>query len=232
MKYLLGMGYSNRPDLLHKALASVKPFWERMIVIDNSECCALRNDPARDMGVRIYEPPVPLTFPQMINYLRRLAEEDGCDVVLYMHNDAEAHPGTLEALLRMVESLQRSERKWGAVFTNFDILVAFNMEALRAAGWWDTFFPQYCSDVDYYWRLLLAGYDHINSGLGVKHHNDGASTMKSDPYRRFLHDVTYPIYEKYFVKKWGKPWVYPDDLAFAKKWHRTPFNLGVGAERR
>jgi hypothetical protein len=223
MKFLLSMGYVNRKDLLYKALDSIKPYLEQTVVIDNSDLCDLRDDKHVKSLVTVYEPPIPLTFTQKMNFMQQKAKENNCEVVMYMHNDAEAKPSTPEALLSLIENLNREERKWGVIFTNFDILSAFNMEVVEKIGPWDTNLPQYFSDIDYYRRIRLAGYEHIWSDLPVDHHNNGMSTLKSDQYRKVVNEITWPLFERYYITKWG-----------LKEWNRqvnqfegycTPFNI-------
>jgi len=120
-----------------------------------------------------------------------------------MHNDAEAAVGTPERLLAIVEEAVTSKQRWGVVFTHYDTLAAFSMEMVRVVGQWDTTLPQYFADEDYYLRVRLAGYELINTGLPMIHHTNGSSTLKSDPRRRCLNSVTFPLYERYYTDKWG-----------------------------
>src|SRR5262249_22156848 len=103
----------------------------------------------------------------------------------------------------IVEAAMASEQRWGMVFTHYDTLAAFSMEMTRVVGQWDTTLPQYFADGDYYQRVRCAGYEIINTGLPVTHHNSGSNTFKSDPQRRFLNSVTFPLYERYYAAKWG-----------------------------
>jgi len=203
MKYLIGIPYVNRPDLLYLAVNSIKLFWPQAIVIDNSKNYDLRYDKQMSPEIPVYEPPVPLTFSQTMNLLQRMALERQCQVLLFMHNDAEAHPGTPEAFLAVLQELQVSGRKWGIALTNYDTLAAFNMEAVMNVGIWDTVLPQYFADIDYYRRMRLAGYEEVITDLGVTHHNNASSTIKSDSDRMFLHHITFPLYERYYETKWG-----------------------------
>jgi len=224
VKFLMGIGYVNRPDLLSVALRSIRSYLPHTIVVDNSEGRDLRNYPELLRAVKVFEPPIPMTFPQRMNYMNELAEARGCDVVMVMHNDAEAHPGTPHEFLKVLHKLNAERRRWGVAFTNFDILAAFHMEAVREVGPWDTAFPQYFSDVDYYRRIQLAGYEHVWTGLGVNHHNQGMSTVKSDPYLRTVNRATWPLYEKHFVAKWGLGrW---NGLPYQSGGYSKPFNLG------
>lgn len=219
MKYLLGIPYVNRPDLLREALNSVKPFWPYTLLIDNS----LQRELSTNLGasnflppgVKVYQPSVPLTFSQSMNLLQDLAKEQQCDAILYMHNDAAAQPGTPEAFLSILESLVNDpNKKWGVLFTNYDTLAAYNVEAARVVGRWDTTFPDYFSDNDYYRRLKLAGYELVESNLAVSHH--GSSTINSNESLAFKTSVTFPLYQLYYQTKWGGP--------TGKEKFQTPFN--------
>lgn len=203
MKYLVGIGYVNRDDLLNKAVASIQPFWSKTIIIDNSNHKELRQRELFASDVRTYEPPVPLTLSQTMNLMYRFGAEQGCDVIMFMHNDAEAEVETAEKFLLAIEKLQDEGRKWGVAFTNYHTLVAFNMDAVKVTGPWDIILPHYFSDCDYYRRLHLAGYEHIYTNLPVIHHNNGSSTIKSDVQLEQIHSKTFPLYSLYYRKKWG-----------------------------
>lgn len=215
MRYVVGIPYVNRKDLLYRALDSIELYWKHTYVLDNSPAHELRYDSELSRRVTVYEPPVPLTFTQSMNWFQRVALDQGADSVFYMHNDAEAHPGTPEAFLGVLKELKNSGRKWGLALTNFDALAAYNMEAVRAAGSWDTVFSSYFADIDYHRRLRLAGYDEVFTGLPVDHH--GSSTRKSDARYNFIIDTTWPLYERYYELKWGGK--------MAEETYRTPFNF-------
>ncbi|MCY9512562.1 glycosyltransferase family 2 protein [Paenibacillus apiarius] len=215
MRYIVGIPYVNRKDLLYRAIDSIRPYWGNTFVLDNSAERELKHDTGLSRSVTVYEPPVPLTFTQSMNWFQRVAAEREADAVFYMHNDAEAHPGTPEAFLGVLEDLMSSGRKWGLALTNFDALAAYNMEAVRAAGPWDTIFSSYFADIDYHRRLRLAGYDEVFTGLPVEHH--GSSTRKSDSRFNFIVDTTWPLYERYYELKWGGK--------MAQETYLTPFNL-------
>jgi hypothetical protein len=198
LRYLLGIPYVNRSDLLLNALHSIGPLLQHTIIIDNSNNRELRNI---SNLVSVYEPPVPLTYTESMNLFQKMASERGCSVVMYMHTDAQALPGTPEAFLQIINDLQNNGRKWGIAFTNYDALAAYNMEAIRVVGPWDTTFPHYFSDCDYYRRFRLAGYEEIQTGLPVLHH--GSTTIKSDPNLHSIVNSTWNLYKSYYVRKWG-----------------------------
>lgn len=201
MRYMVGIACVNRFDLLYEAVNSIRLFWENTIIIDNSPNGELKHNSKLPQQIQVLHPTVPLNFTQVMNCFQRIAFEKQCDVLMIMHNDARAHDGTPEKLLSTIESLNNGRRKWGVVFTNYDVLCAFNMEAIRAVGEWDTAFPNYFSDNDYYRRIRLAGFETVDSGLPVEHH--GSSTIKSDPYRMLINRNTFPLYKRLYQQKWG-----------------------------
>ncbi|EJW19289.1 glycosyltransferase family 2 protein [Paenibacillus alvei] len=216
MNYILGIFYVNRLDLLVQALASIQPCWPHTVVIDNSSSRDLRRETSLSSIVSIYEPPIPFSHSQSQNMLQKWGAERNCDAVLYMHSDAEALKGVPEALLSTIAAWQQVGYKWGIAFTNLDTLAAFQMEAIKTAGPWDTLLPMYFSDQDWYRRVVLSGYPIIHTGLQVTHHNTGASTVKSDPLLSHLHQVTYPLYQRYYEIKWGG--------SLGQETYQLPFN--------
>ncbi|MDB5056006.1 MAG: hypothetical protein JWM44_4056 [Bacilli bacterium] len=203
MKYLAAIAHVNRPDLTKRAIQSVKPYWNHLTVIDNSSSRELKDVDLGAPGSKLYVPPVSYSFSQTMNLLHRFGAEQEADVILFMHNDAEAHQGTAEKFLKNVESLQNKGSKWGAAFTNYHTLVAFNMKAVRKVGPWDIILPHYHADKDYYRRMHLSGYELVETRLGVTHHDNGGNTLKADSPYKFRHDILLPLYGKYYAKKWG-----------------------------
>jgi hypothetical protein len=201
MKYLLCISYVNRSDLLHKALLSIRPFLSQALVIDNSKNHELKHNETIKSLVKVEETPIHLTYTQVMNYIHVKAAQRHCDVLFYMHNDAETYEHTFPRLLSFVEQLQQENHKWGLVYTFYDILAAFNMEAIRQAGPWDMNLPMYFSDNDYYRRIKLLNYELVESHLPMIHH--GSSTIKSDPVRLIINGITFPLYQSYYQQKWG-----------------------------
>ena len=199
MQCLLGIPYVNRPDLLALAVESVRAIWPYTQIIDNSP----HGLPQKGWPVAVFRPSVPLTFSQTMNLLASLADETGSDVVLMMHNDAEAAAGTCERLLAAVQEAERTGRHWGIMFTQYDTLVAMKRSMMRYVGPWDTNLPQYFADNDYYRRVRLAGFEILETGLPVTHHQGSSATIRSDSGRSYLNGVTFPLYEQYYISKWG-----------------------------
>lgn len=202
MKYLVGIPYLCRPDLLHEAIASIQEYWDHLVLLDNSGCKELSAQ-GFDQEFLVLEPLVPLSFAQSQNAFIRVARERGCDAYMYMHSDAVAGEGTPGRLLHLVQQLLEGQSKWGAVLTNHDTLAAYNMEAVDTVGQYDTVIQDNFSDNDYYRRMMLKGYDLIYSKLAVVHQNGGHNSMEHDPVLRVIFARTYRLYGQYYIAKWG-----------------------------
>lgn len=187
--------YVNRPDLLRRAVESVPFDFDRWLaeVINNSGSQVPDEIRAGDCN-----PPVTLTFSQTQNWMLELAKGYAVPFYLFMHSDAEAGEGTVE---KLVEMAQNQTGKWGAIFTAYDALAAYNVEAMTAIGGWDTMLSWYCSDNDCYRRLRLAGYPTLESNLPVKH--TPSQTLNSDPEVARRVNLEIPFRESYYRAKWG-----------------------------
>ncbi|CAM6006565.1 unnamed protein product [Sphagnum balticum] len=144
-----------------------------------------------------------------------MTRDAGANICIFCHSDAVAGEGVAEKLLEEARNLTAQGRRWGVLWTHYDVLAAFNVVAFENIGGWDTILPQYYSDVDAYRRLLLAGWECIDTGLPVEH--KASSTINSDSRLRFLNSVTFPMYGDYYRKKWGGT---PGDETF-----NTPFGV-------
>lgn len=196
MNYCAWVFFVNGEDLLCRAIRSMEYAKDRLTVIDNSEY-GLKSVP---FG-RIYRPPIPLTFAQSQNLILKESLRKNCDFYLWFHHDAQAIGDTCEQMVKFVSSLEQSDKKWGVCFSAYDAFAAFNTTAFRAIGGWDTFIAWYCSDVDCYRRLRLAGYECIDTGLPVNH--VPSQTLNSDPDLCFRNSITFPLYLQYYAQKWG-----------------------------
>ena len=194
--------YVNRPDLLKKAVDSVS-------ISEDWQAEVINNSGAPLLGDLCYgecNPPVPLTFAQTQNWMLKLAEDwygpgTPAPFYLFLHSDAEAESDTVQRLVAMANAFTIQNRKWGAIFTNYDALAAFNTAAFREVGGWDTFLEWYCADNDMYRRIRLAGYEILESNLPVKH--EPSQTLKSDPEIHRRVDLMIPCRTAYYRAKWG-----------------------------
>ena len=198
MDYQIYTMYVNRKDILIEALQSLGSCQAKTVILDNS--------PQQDLILdafpgEILTPSVPLYCSQSYNFIQRLAAQRGQDLFFIMHSDARASPEIIEALLQRAEELDREQRQWGLLFTNYDVLCLLNAARLRDLHW-DPFLPLYYTDVDYYYRLKLAGLEMIETYLPVEHQNGGSNTH-SDPNLKTYVETNYPAWRQYYMLKWG-----------------------------
>lgn len=204
--------YVNRPDLLKRALSVAPEVAPHLSILDNS---ADGLNPA-DWEVPIIRPSIPLGVSQSINFMFRLTREAGCSTMLYMHSDGHAQPGTCLDLLECCRKATIEGRRWGVMFTLYDILFALNLDLLKRVGDWDINLPWYCADQDYYRRVTLAGLEAAESGLKHQVDHFSSATIRSDKKLDFINGVMHPLAFQYYEKKWG-------GLCGQEKW-TVPFN--------
>lgn len=223
MKHKLHVAFANREDLLRDAVKSALPIGNIHVWADGVP------SPTDIEGVTHHSlPPVPAT--SVINFMIKESWDD--DVMFWMHNDGYARDGVAEKFLEFVKVKQASDEKWGVIFTNYDVLCAFNMKAVRECGYWDTMYYQYAADDDYYHNLLSHDYKIIEYGEeGVLHRNHeagivghgGSNTILADPL--YNHRVQWrartKFDEAYFQMKWGT----------AKQGYRKILNARAGYKR-
>ena len=205
--YLHFIPYVNGFDLLTKAVLSVNELWPRTIIIDNrnDESLPNPNDPSCPWykRVAVIKPIVSLNTAQTMNMMWRIAVEQECSFFTWMHNDGEALDGAGGKLIKFVEELTEP---WGIVYTNYDVLAAYNVEAINLVGGWDALrFPYYFLDNDIAKAVESVGFPTLNSGLGdlVKHNNGASNTIHSDPVRNEVNRMTFSVCDQMFRKKWG-----------------------------
>ena len=188
----------NRLDLAEKAVSSISccEIYGPVIVNNTGEKLPYQFDRYSQL-----EPPVPLTFSQTQNWFINVSVQRKVPFYLFLHSDAEAEGDTVQRLVAMANAYTTQKRKWGAIFTNYDALAAFNVEAMIAVGGWDPMLSWYLSDCDLYRRIRLAGYPTIESNLPVKH--TPSQTLNSDPIIRRSVDLEVPFRRAYYTAKWG-----------------------------
>jgi hypothetical protein len=213
MRYKLHFPFGNRPDLLRAAVESVRDIghihlWANGIPM-----------PTDIPNIEEFHEPGPVTIVSLINMCLHSSWND--DVCLIMHNDAEAEPGIAKQWLDFVtETFDKGER-WGAIFSHYDVLIAFNMKAVHDVGFWDLMYFQYTADVDYYHSMKMRDWAIIDWPDGhpfrnqIKHH--GSTQRKSDnlfSHRTAFRDRSDFDYRYYEFKWGGRP---------GKERSRTPF---------
>lgn len=197
-RYLFGIPYTLKFDLLNNAINSLGEFANKVFVIDNSPMSELRNRKL-DKEVSIYEPPVPLTFVQSMNTIQIMAKASDCQLFFIMHDDAEIECGMTANLIENAKTEYFKDDKFGAGFTNYDALAAFSTKAVSVIGPWDQIFTQYWSDNDYYGRIKKCGFkivDNLIPSSLVKHHT--SSTIKANSRLSLANSILFEAYEKLY----------------------------------
>jgi hypothetical protein len=192
--------YVNRPDLLDRAVASIRDLWPSLIVIDQSadglhpsECPWMNEISGVFRADRPY-----MCFSQMMNWAQAEAVCRGVGHLIFMHNDAECEGGVALKVLEYARAHPRS----GVVFTHYDAFAVFNVEAIRDVGPWDETFRWYFSDNDYYRRMLLRGWRCSNfGGQEVLHH--GSQTQRSAAEISAEVGAHWQWHQDHYHHKWG-----------------------------
>ena len=160
MKKFIFIPVVNNFDLLEKAVRSVKPYlYNEYIIFNNSEQ-EIPHIIYAETPFKILTPESRKSFMETQNIMRQYAIDNGFDYYSFMHNDGQIVDDTDVRLVNYVENINE---KWGIVFTYYDVLCAFNTEAVKNIGLWgDENWPEqssgYFLDCDYYRRLEQAGY--------------------------------------------------------------------------
>jgi hypothetical protein len=193
--------YVNRPDLLKRAVASFPDLHPELSVVDNSGDGVELGE--RELGAFVYEPDVPLSYTQSMNCILKDAIRRGKDFIIHFHSDATCtNPEAVSQLLEYCRRMKAENRRWGCLYTFYDILWAINPVAMQDIGGWDTNFSAYFSDNDIKRRLNLVGWETIDTGIqGIDH--EGSATIRSDPKLEFLNSQTFPLHRQYYVWRWG-----------------------------
>jgi len=190
----------NRPDLLQNVLAATTFLHANLTIIDNSIDGLAQQLDIPD-GVRVFRAAVQMTFSQTMNFEISETLRQGKKYCVHAHNDALIPAGACEKLLEFTRKTDAENPKWGIVHTLHDVLCAYNAKVYNDIGGYDTVFPAYFSDNDYFRRMELAGWTRILSGIEVGH--VGSQTINSDPFLCFLNGLTFPLYRAYYEAKWG-----------------------------
>ena len=206
--------YVNRPDLMNRALKSFPELWDELTIIDNS-VGGIPEEVA--LPGRVFRPPVPLTWSQAANWMLADAERKGVDFIIHFHSDAaSSSPTAIAELLDYARKVKLEGRKWGCLWTLYDVLWCINPVAVRDIGGWDTTFPDYFVDQDTRRRWNLAGWETIDTCIeGIIH--EGSATIKSDERLAFINGMTFPHYAQLYRQKWaGDPGQEKYDCPFGR----------------
>ena len=228
MKKFIFIPVVNRFDLLEKAVKGIKlDLYDEYIIFNNSEQ-EIPEGVYSGTQFRIWQPERRMTFTETQNIMRQYAIDNEYNFYSFMHNDGQVHDDTDIELVKYAESCSEN---WGVIFTNYDVLCAFNTKAFEKIGvWGDENWPTqqngYLLDNDYYRRVRSLGYvikelgdreityvpmDRVG---GVSHF--GSATLKNEREQSLWDSQIKNIYDHY-SKKWGgepgqEKYDYPYDI--------------------
>lgn len=201
MRYKLHMPFGSRPDLAVEAANSLADIGHIHMWANGIEC------PRVDSSIVTYHEIGLCSIPSLMNVCLKESWDD--DVAFFAHNDMVAKPGVAKQFLEYVTATVESKRKFGVVFSHYDVLCAFNMQAVHDVGYWDVAYFQYVADVDYYCTLNKAGWPIIDFPDGhifrdgITHY--GSTSRKAD----HIHNLRVQFFDRlragheYYKVKWG-----------------------------
>lgn len=233
MKRFIFIPVVNGFDLLEKAVRSIKPnIYDEYIIFNNSES-ELSESIYSGTQFRVWNPERRMTFTETQNIMLDYAIKNNFDYYSFMHNDGEVHDNTD---IELVNYADTSTDNWGVIFTNYDVLCAFNTNACKNIGYWgDDQWPEqqtgYLLDNDYYRRVRSSGYiikelygreiTYVPAEKvgGVSH--VGSNTIKDKLEHTVWVSQMRQVYDHY-IKKWGgeagqEKYIHPYDIDPNKK---------------
>jgi hypothetical protein len=201
--------YVNRPDFLVRAIGSFPDLQSKLVVVNNSgrelhevltsdecvECCFKAAD--------VFNPLVPMTYSQSMNWMLKDAEEKEVDFIIHFHSDATStNPDAVSQLLDYGRKMKAEGRRFGCLWTLYDVLWLLDPVACRDVGGWDTIFPDYFCDQSMKMRWKSRGWETIDTHIqGISH--EGSATVNSDPELKLRNQTTFPLYSMLYQAMYG-----------------------------
>lgn len=205
---LIGIPILNRPDLLHRLLASIElDAAEAIAVIDNScgnrEIRAVLEYYSGWHPLKLMSPFCNMGVAWSWNHF--VKSFPSADYWLIVGSDIAFAPGDLETIDATARAAPRDQAILHAHAGNAFCLLP---TAVREAGLFDeNIYPAYLEDCDYHRRCDLLGLKRSNiEGLGIVHGDgvfDGSCTIQSDPHLQHENNRTHAGNREYYTRKWG-----------------------------
>jgi hypothetical protein len=134
-----------------------------------------------------------------MNYMWRTSQHEGTKFFTWQHADSHYHFSCLEKLWTIANNSDHIN--WGVIHTNYDVLCAYNTQAITAINGWDYLrFPWYFLDNDLHIRLEKSEFKLLQANVGEVHH-EPSSTIKSDQVRSLINSALFPVCEYLFLLK-------------------------------
>lgn len=197
--------YVNAPELLKNSYHSAR-FMRDVTILDNRGLFTVADDPKAHFklrrGHRLRRIDVSLTTAQIMNYMLIESHKRGDKYFTWQHGDVEYSPELGRDFEDYIYNLKRTD--WGIIYTDHDLVAAYNVEALMSIYGWDQYsFPYYFLDNDIACRLDYAGYKMLvyNFGGPINHH--ASSSINQDGYRNHISGLLFPISEQLYKDRHG-----------------------------
>ena len=202
-KHMLFIPCAACPDEMMRAVNSISQPWIEIVVIDSSaKGLDLEN---RDLPphVDVFRTSMEMSFTQLQNWAQAEARRRGAKWLMFMHADCHcADKQVVPEVLLHAERLSRTT-KLGVLFTAYDALCAFNMEAVEDVGAWDETFDWYWSDCDYYHRMRLREWHIEDWPEAFRVHHEPSSSIQNDEGLAERARRCSQFARDHYVHKWG-----------------------------
>jgi hypothetical protein len=211
---VLGIPVISRPDLLRECVASINHPVSRLVVIDNSPT----GDMAEALKVPdcvgelvVTHPPDNLGYSGSLNLL--IKTHASAPWWAYANVDAAFHG---DDMARIAAAMDAHAEPYLCQIRDYR-LFGLNQAMVERVGFWDeNFWPMYCEDSDYSYRIAVtegATREVLQGDTG----HFGSATIEDPDYQR-ENGRTYPTQRDYYRRKWG------GDIA--REVFTTPFDRG------
>jgi len=199
---MLYIPFVTNQELLLKAVRSIGSADVDIVIIDmSSSGVELDKLPAQ---VSVFRADTRLFFTQVQNLAQYLAKKNDKRLLLFMHTDCECKDEL--AAVDLVAWSRRhiyEQKKVGVIFTAYDALCVFDMNAVVDVGVWDETFQWYYSDLDYYRRLMLREWAHSQWPESHRVRHTPSATLRDDRMRLAQHREAINWNHEHYVHKWG-----------------------------
>lgn len=193
---------------LEQTINSIKDAEDDIVVFNNSN-----KHISEKLKERVSEikPLTPQSLSQTMNTIFQMGVAGHLDFVIICHDDF--HMITENGMTKFIDSIHPAfdmNEKLGALFASIknppsapDVIAAFPYSVFSTLKW-NTYFPQYYGDSDFYRRFQLAGFDaEALQEVEIEHLNGGSSTMKLDETHKLWVDTMFESWKAFYVAMWG-----------------------------
>jgi GT2 family glycosyltransferase len=211
---VLGIPVISRPDLLRECVASIDEPIGRLVIVDNSPGGGMADGlepPDCVSETLVTRPPDNLGYSGSLNFV--IKTHAWAPWWAYLNVDAVCAPRDLS---RVAERMDAAIGPLLCGIRDFR-LFGLNAAMVETIGFWDeNFWPIYCEDSDYSYRIAVTeGAERIVLQGDTGHF--GSVTIV-DPVFSEHNARTYPTNRDYYRRKWG------GDIA--REVYTTPFDRG------